>query len=72
MKGMFCILVGGIQHNPLYGLDNVVLSLHIAGTDSLGVKNMGIEAAKNIIELSRNNWPDDSVVNGELKNNWSW
>ena len=53
-------------------LDNVVLSPHIAGTDSLGVKNMGIEAAKNIIELSRNNWPDDSVVNGELKNNWSW
>lgn len=59
-------------HNPLYELDNVVLSPHIAGTDSLGVENMGIEAAKNIIELSKNNWPDDSVVNSELKNNWSW
>ena len=29
-------------------------------------------ATSNIIELSKNNWPDDSVVNSELKNNWSW
>ena len=31
--------------NPLYELDNVVVSSHLAGNDSLGVENMGIEAA---------------------------
>ena len=52
--------------NPLFQLDNVVISSHTAGTDTLSMENMGIEAAQCIIELSRGRWPDEAAVNGEL------
>ena len=58
--------------NPLFQLDNVVISSHTAGTDTLSMENMGIEAAQCIIELSRGRWPDEAAVNGELKKTWRW
>ena len=58
--------------NPLFQLDNVVISSHTAGTDTLSMENMGIEAAQCIIELSRGRWPDEAAVNGELKSSWTW
>jgi phosphoglycerate dehydrogenase-like enzyme len=58
--------------NPLFRLDNVVVSSHTAGNDTLSMQNMGIEAAQCIIDLSRGQWPDQAAVNGELKSTWRW
>ncbi len=58
--------------NPLYSLDNVIVSPHIAGNDQLSMVEMGLEAAQNIMDLHDGKWPGGSVVNRELEGNWSW
>jgi D-3-phosphoglycerate dehydrogenase len=56
--------------NPLFQLDNVVCSPHLAGTDDLSLEAMGVEAATYIVQLFRGQWPDGAVVNKELCSNW--
>ena len=51
--------------NPLIGLANVVLSPHIAGTDTQSMREMAELAATTIVELSQNRWPANCVVNSE-------
>jgi len=58
--------------NALLNVPNVVLSPHIAGTDTKSMYDMAELAARTIVELSRNRWPADCVVNSELGANWSW
>ncbi len=58
--------------NPLFQLQNVVLSPHLGGADKLSQTNMAIEAAECIIRLSRNQWPEGAVVNSELRSTWRW
>ncbi len=58
--------------NPLLGLPNVVLSPHIAGTDTLSMRQMAELAATTIIDLYQNRWPGDCVVNSELRDDWKW
>ena len=58
--------------NPLLGLPNVILCPHIAGTDTQSMREMAELAASTIVELSRNQWPDDCVVNSELREGWRW
>ncbi len=58
--------------NPLYELDSVILSPHIAGNDDLSIVEMGVEAAQCIVDLHNGKWPDGSVVNNELKGQWNW
>lgn len=58
--------------NPLFQLDNVVLSPHLAGTDEESLVAMGVEAADCIIRLSRGEWPEGAVVNAELREGWQW
>ena len=58
--------------NPLFKLDNIVVSPHLAGNDTRSLEDMGIEAADCIIKLSQGQWPDAAVVNGELKGRWKW
>jgi phosphoglycerate dehydrogenase-like enzyme len=58
--------------NPLLGLDNVVLSPHIAGTDTESMSAMADLAAATIVELYHNRWPSDCVVNTELRESWRW
>lgn len=57
--------------NPLFQLDNVVLSPHMGGVDEMSIEAMGLEAASCIIKLFRGEWPNGAVVNDELKENWS-
>ena len=59
-------------NNPLYELDNVIVSPHIAGNDELSLVEMGLEAAQNIIDLYDGKWPGGSVVNRDLEGRWSW
>lgn len=58
--------------NPLFELDNVVVSPHKAGTDEKSSEGMGVEAADCIIKLSRGEWPEGAVVNDQLREGWSW
>jgi D-3-phosphoglycerate dehydrogenase len=58
--------------NPLIGLANVVLSPHIAGTDTQSMREMAELAATTIVELSQNRWPANCVVNSELRDGWQW
>lgn len=58
--------------NPLFALDNVVLSPHLAGTDELSLVGMGVEAADCIARLYRGEWPEGAVVNDQLRDGWQW
>lgn len=58
--------------NPLYTMDNVVVSPHIAGNDTLSLDETRNEAAQYVIDLFNGRWPDGSVVNKELKGKWTW
>ena len=59
-------------NNPLYELDNVIVSAHVAGNDELSLVEMGLEAAQNIIDLHDGKWLGGSVVNRDLEGRWSW
>ena len=58
--------------HPLFQLENVVCSPHLAGNDESSMEGMGVEAAKCIVDLYRGDWPDGSVVNRELRAGWKW
>jgi D-3-phosphoglycerate dehydrogenase len=58
--------------NPLLGLPNLILSPHIAGTDTQSMRDMAELAATTIVELHQNRWPVDCVVNSELREGWHW
>ena len=58
--------------NPLFKLDNVVASPHVAGDDALASIDMGKEAAGCIIDLHAGRWPQGAVVNNELEGKWKW
>ena len=59
-------------HSPLLQVENVVLSPHLAGTDTRSMEDMGIECAQNILKLSHNEWPTGAVVNDDLRSRWQW
>ena len=58
--------------NPLFRLDNVVLSPHLAGTDEMSLEGMGVEAADCIVKLYQGGWPEGAVVNDQLRDQWQW
>ena len=58
--------------NPLFQLDNLVVSPHIAGADETSLVAMGVEAAECIAALYRSSWPEGAVVNDTLKGSFRW
>jgi D-3-phosphoglycerate dehydrogenase / 2-oxoglutarate reductase len=58
--------------NPLLGMPNVVLCPHIAGTDTQSMSDMAELAAQTIVDLHQHRWPDECVVNAELRAGWHW
>ena len=58
--------------NPLFDLDNVVVSPHVAGVDTQSLIEMADLAAQNIIDLSRGIWPEPCVVNPDVRPGWKW
>ncbi len=61
-----------VRDNPLFEMDHVALSPHIAGMDTRSGADMALEAADSIIKLSRGDWPAGAVVNDELRDGWAW
>jgi phosphoglycerate dehydrogenase-like enzyme len=59
-------------HNPLFELDNVVLTPHAAGGDFQSRDDMALSAARAIVALSRGEWPGEQVVNPEVKGKFRW
>lgn len=60
------------RDNPLFQLDNVVLSPHAASGDWLAMQDMATEAARCIIQLYQDHWPANAVINKELEGSWKW
>ncbi len=58
--------------NPLFALDNIVVSPHLAGADTTSIQDMANEAADCIATLYEGNWPGPAVVNSDVQSNWSW
>jgi D-3-phosphoglycerate dehydrogenase / 2-oxoglutarate reductase len=58
--------------NPLFQMDQVVMTPHVGGGDTQSVADMGAEAARCIVSLSRDQWPEGAVINDSLKSGWRW
>ncbi len=58
--------------NPLFRMDQVVVTPHLGGADTQSIADMGAEAARCAVALSRGQWPEGAVVNDSLKNGWRW
>ena len=58
--------------NPLFKLDNVVLSPHMAGLDDESNVEMARRAAQSLAELYQGKWPEGCVVNDALRPGWKW
>jgi D-3-phosphoglycerate dehydrogenase len=58
--------------NPLFELDNVLLTPHVAGIDLQSRIDMAVQAAEAIVSLSRSQWPGEKVVNPEVKSRFRW
>ncbi len=52
------------RESPLVGLDNVIISNHMAGVSSESVHRMLVMAAQNAAAVVEGNWPREIVVNG--------
>jgi D-3-phosphoglycerate dehydrogenase len=50
--------------NPLFSMDNVVLTNHIAGISVRSFRNMGVGAVENVLTVLDGKTPDPSVVIG--------
>jgi len=58
--------------NPLFALQNIVVSPHLAGADTTSIQDMANEAADCIATLYEGNWPGPAVVNSDVQPAWSW
>jgi phosphoglycerate dehydrogenase-like enzyme len=58
--------------NPLFTLDNVLLTPHAAGVDVRSRDDMARSAAESIVALSRGQWPAENVVNPEVRERFRW
>jgi D-3-phosphoglycerate dehydrogenase / 2-oxoglutarate reductase len=56
-----------LQHNPFRGLDNVVLSPHLAAYSREGLRDTGVLAARGVVTVLGGGRPDAAVlVNPEV------
>ena len=58
--------------NPLFQLENVLLTPHAAGGDLQSRDDMSLSAAEAIVALSRGEWPAEKVVNPEVRERFRW
>jgi phosphoglycerate dehydrogenase-like enzyme len=58
--------------SPLFHMDNVIVTPHTAGVDVRSRDDMALSAARAIVDLSRNGWPTEKIVNPEVKAKFRW
>ena len=58
--------------NPLFELDNVLVTAHVAGVDLQSLDDMAISAAQAVVALSQGEWPAHQIVNPEVRANFRW
>jgi phosphoglycerate dehydrogenase-like enzyme len=58
--------------NPLFQLDNVVVTPHAAGVDLQSRDDMAMSAAQAIVSLRRGEWPAEKIVNPDSKAKFKW
>jgi phosphoglycerate dehydrogenase-like enzyme len=58
--------------SPLQKLDNVLLAPHMGGLDYESQRDMSTKAAQCIVDLYQGRWPDECVVNSQLRPGWKW
>jgi phosphoglycerate dehydrogenase-like enzyme len=58
--------------SPLFELDNVLLTPHAAGMDTLSRDDMALSAAQAVVSFSRGEWPAEKVVNPEVRAKFKW
>jgi phosphoglycerate dehydrogenase-like enzyme len=58
--------------SPLLRLDNVLLAPHMGGLDLDSQRDMSTKAAECIAELFQGRWPEECVVNSQLRPGWKW
>ena len=58
--------------NPLFRLDNVLATPHMAGVDVQSSTDMAVQAAQTIIHLYHGRWPEEFLVNPAIKPGWRW
>jgi phosphoglycerate dehydrogenase-like enzyme len=59
-----------VRSHQLFGLENVILTAHSAGIDERSRADMALFAAEAIASLARGEWPEDKVVNPEVRGLW--
>jgi phosphoglycerate dehydrogenase-like enzyme len=59
-------------HNPVFELNNVVLTPHAAGVDVRSLSDMTMSAAEAIVALKRGEWPAEKVVNPQVRSKFRW
>jgi phosphoglycerate dehydrogenase-like enzyme len=60
------------KDNPLLKLPNLVLAPHGAGVDVQSLQDMALSAAQSIVSLSRSQWPEENIVNREVRDKFRW
>ena len=60
------------RSNPLFDLDNVIVTPHTAGVDRQSVADMALQAAQAIVALRRGDWPERQIVNPEVRSRFGW
>lgn len=58
--------------NPLIGLENVILSGHIAGLDDESHRDTYVMIAETLVQLRDGQWPQEQIRNLEGVTDWSW
>ncbi len=59
-----------VRSHALFGMDNVILTAHSAGIDERSRADMALLAAEAIASLAAGEWPEDKVVNPEVRGRW--
>jgi phosphoglycerate dehydrogenase-like enzyme len=60
------------RDNPLFALNNVLLTPHAAGVDVRSRDDMALSASQAIISLSKGEWPTEKIVNPEARARFRW
>ncbi len=58
--------------SPLQKLDNVLLAPHMGGLDLDSQRDMSVKAAQCLADLYQGRWPEECVVNPQLRQGWKW